>query len=71
MIKNMYTNWNYIRVIRLVLGLIVMIQAVYTKNYLFLLPGILFTGMALLNTSFCGSNGCAVPQSENKISKEN
>ncbi|HLF53260.1 hypothetical protein [Flavobacterium sp.] len=70
MIKNIYTNWNYIRVIRLVLGVIVMIQAVYTKTYLFLIPGILFTGMALFNTSCCGSNGCAIPKSENKKQQE-
>lgn len=70
MIHNIYTNWNYIRVIRLVLGIIVLIQAVYTTTYLFLIPGILFTGMALFNTSCCGSNGCAIPKSENEKQQE-
>jgi hypothetical protein len=55
----MLTNWSFIRAIRFVLGIIVILQALFTENYLFLIPGFLFTGC-------CGSNGCAIPKSKKK-----
>ncbi|MDD2820014.1 MAG: hypothetical protein PHW29_02000 [Flavobacterium sp.] len=64
MLNTMFTNWSFIRAIRLILGIIVISQAIFTKNYLFVIPGVLFTGMALFNTGCCGSNGCAIPKSK-------
>lgn len=66
MLNTMFTNWSFIRAIRLVLGIIVILQALFTENYLFLIPGVLFTGMALFNAGCCGSNGCAIPKSKKK-----
>ncbi len=54
-------GWNFMRVLRLVVGLIVVVQAVITKDILFGTLGGLFTLMPLLNIGCCGSAGCNVP----------
>jgi hypothetical protein len=51
-------NWNFIRIIRLIVGIIIIIEAVTSKNYILAIPGVFFAGMAVLNSSCCNNGNC-------------
>ena len=55
------TNWTFMRVLRLGLGLAVLAQAVIAKDVLFALLGLAFTAMPVFNIGCCGTGGCYVP----------
>lgn len=56
---NLVNNWNVIRLIRLALSIIIIVQAVQIHDVLFGLFGSFFLYQALSNTGCCGVNGCA------------
>ncbi|MBK9792076.1 MAG: hypothetical protein IPP60_02985 [Sphingobacteriales bacterium] len=56
---NLVNNWNVIRLIRLALSIIIIVQAVQIHDVLFGLFGTFFLYQALSNTGCCGVNGCA------------
>lgn len=58
------SNWTIIRVIRLLLGLAVIVQAVVLKDTLLGVAGLLFSSMALFNRGCCGQAGCATTAKE-------
>jgi len=60
-----FSNWNIIRFLRLGIGLVILIQAVMAADIMFGLIGLLFTGMAVFNTSCCGAGACAAPPAKN------
>jgi len=49
------------RIIRLLAGIAIIIQAIANKDAVFGMAGILFTIMALFNTGCCGTGGCYSP----------
>jgi hypothetical protein len=55
---NILHNWNFMRVLRLLIGLAIMVQAVAARDLLFGLAGLLFSGMAVFNMACCGMGGC-------------
>jgi hypothetical protein len=59
-----FSNWNIIRFLRLGIGLVILVQAVMASDIVFGLIGLLFTGMAVFNTSCCGAGACAAPASK-------
>ena len=65
-IYNLTNNWNLIRLIRLALSIIIIVQAVQLRDMLFGAFGTFFLYQALTNTGYCGSNGCA-PSTTQKI----
>lgn len=54
-------NWTFVRALRLLLGLAVIVQAVVLKDTLLGVAGLLFSSMALFNRGCCGQAGCAIP----------
>ena len=64
--KVLVNDWNVMRVIRLALGILVIIQSISEKNYMLTVAGGLFAFLALINVGCCGANGCAVNTRENK-----
>ncbi|HJV19713.1 MAG TPA: hypothetical protein VJ552_07505 [Sediminibacterium sp.] len=54
-------NWTFMRALRLVLGIIIVVEAVMAKEVVFGLVGVFFSGMALLNTGCCGTGACYTP----------
>lgn len=52
-------NWDLFRMIRLGLGLLILVQAIVTKDVTSGLIGLLFTAMPLLNIGCCSTMGCA------------
>jgi hypothetical protein len=60
-----FSNWNFMRFLRLVLGVIIIIQAVIAKEWAIVVLGVAFTAMPIFNVGCCGAGGCA-PNSTNK-----
>ena len=67
---NLLNNWNVIRVIRLVLSVIIMAQAIQIHDALFGFLGCFFMYQALSNTGCCGVNGCASAIQKNTDNSE-
>jgi hypothetical protein len=60
MLKNLLQNWNFMRIIRLVIGGYALIEAYKGQDTLMGLLGFVLVGMAMLNVG-CGEQGCGVP----------
>ena len=64
-------NWNFVRVLRLLIGLAIIVQAIVAADLLFGFLGLIFTAMALFNAACCGVGACASPAPKSKsASKE-
>lgn len=68
--KNYFRNWNFMRVLRLALGIIVIVQGIEAKEWLLVGLGSLFSLMPLMNIGCCCTAGCNVPAPKNKKSTE-
>ncbi len=53
-------NWNFMRIIRLGLGLMVTIQSIQYGEYWFALVGVLLSGLAVMDMG-CASGACSAP----------
>ena len=51
-------SWNFIRLFRLVIGLVIIAQGVQVQEWFVVGLGILFTLLPLFNISTCGVGGC-------------
>ena len=60
--QGIFSNWNFMRAIRLVLGIFIIVQSIVVKDWAIGLLGILFTAMPLFNIGCCGTSGCTVPR---------
>lgn len=61
--KNYFRNWNIIRLLRLLVGIFVMIQAIISGEWIFVFLGGLFALMPLMNVG-CRTSGCQIPQTK-------
>ena len=52
--------WDWLRIVRLIIGISVIFQALYLRSGMLIAAGIMLTGMALMNMG-CGVNGCSTP----------
>lgn len=59
------SGWGFTRIVRLVLGVVILIQAFQMGDAIFALLGSLFFGQAVLGVGCCGPQGCGVPMSKN------
>ena len=58
-------NINIPRIIRLVFGVLIILQAIDVKQWLLAIPGVFLILLAVFNKG-CGTNGCAVPYERNR-----
>ncbi|ASU36408.1 hypothetical protein [Mucilaginibacter xinganensis] len=58
--KAILSNWSFSRALRMVMGIVILYQAITTGEILIGLAGLLFTAMAVFNAGCCGSE-CYVP----------
>ncbi len=70
--STLLTNWNLLRVIRLVLGVMIGMQAIATTDWLAGMIAGIFLFQVATNTGCCGVNGCntnyqAGPVSEKEV----
>ena len=54
-------GWNFMRILRLVLGMAILVQGIMDGHWMFIFLGILLSAMPLLNAGCCSSAGCSVP----------
>ena len=59
------TNWNFFRVLRLIIGLAIIVEAIMMKDTALGAAGLAFSLMAIFNTSCCGMNNCNTPNRYN------
>jgi hypothetical protein len=59
--STLFTNWHLVRILRLVFGIFVLVQAVTMRDTLAGMISALFLYQAFTNTGCCGASGCAVP----------
>lgn len=49
-------SWGWMRIIRLVLGVIIVIQGIMMKEWLYMILGGFFTLFAIMNVGCCGTS---------------
>lgn len=60
--SQLLSQWGFARIIRLVLGIVVLIQGVQAASFMLAVFGALFILQGLLNAGCCGANGCGIPR---------
>ena len=58
--KAILQRWNFMRILRLGLGIAILVQGIVAKETMTMVLGVIFGGMALANIGCCGTNGCAI-----------
>ncbi|MEP7237054.1 MAG: hypothetical protein ABI685_04290 [Ferruginibacter sp.] len=59
--QTILSNWNFIRLLRLGVGIAILVQAIIVRDILFAFLGLIFTAMPVFNIGCCGTQGCYVP----------
>ncbi|SDD03379.1 hypothetical protein [Niabella drilacis] len=59
------SSWSRIRLLRLVAGLLIILAAIQTKEWLLMTGGVVLSAMALLNTGCCSTSSCNRPAPQN------
>jgi len=59
---SLLNQWHFLRIFRLIIAIAIIIQAVFTKEWIIGIVGVLFAVMALFNVGCCGVNGCKTTQ---------
>lgn len=62
-------NWTFMRGLRLLLGVVVLIQSIIATDFLLGTMSLFLIAMAVFNFGCCGSNGCGVNFNKNKSNK--
>jgi len=57
-------TWNFMRLLRLALGMFIFIQGIIAKDWAFITMGGIFAALPLLNMG-CGSGTCTPPKNSN------
>lgn len=61
MLQTLLRNWTAMRLIRLVLSIIIIVQSVTANDTAMAFAGVFLLLMAVANIGCCGANGCATP----------
>lgn len=59
--QSLFTNWHFMRWLRLVLGIFIAIQAVQMQDTFSGFIAVFFLFQAVTNTGCCGTKNCALP----------
>lgn len=65
-----FKNWNFSRILRLVLGVAIIVQAYYAKDVFMGFMGVLFTAMPVFNVGCCATGNCSTPTVRKTEDKE-
>ncbi|SDG35653.1 hypothetical protein [Epilithonimonas hungarica] len=66
MIQNILKNWNFVRLLRLAMGIFLVVEAVKSGMWILVAVGAVFVAMPLLNIGCCTTGNCSVPISKSK-----
>lgn len=64
--KKLLSNWDCMRIFRLVLGIMAIAYAFFAKNYFFIALGGLLLFQAAVNLSCCGTQSCGSHKNKEK-----
>jgi len=67
--ETIFGNWNFMRLLRLGLGICIAVQAVETLSLFSGAVAVFFIFQAITNTGCCATNGCAVPMKKSSSNK--
>ena len=67
--QTLLTNWNFMRFLRLGIGIYIAVQAIATQSAFSGVVAVFFIYQAVSNTGCCGSNGCALPIKKSNTDK--
>lgn len=68
--ETIFNNWNFMRWLRLALGIYIAVQAVETLSIFSGVVAVFFIFQAITNTGCCGTSGCAMPIKKNGPNKK-
>jgi hypothetical protein len=69
--NRLLNNWSFPRIIRLIIGIIIIIEAIYSKDVLIGALGLFFTSMAVFSFGCCAVGGCYSPPKNALENNEN
>jgi uncharacterized membrane protein len=65
------SKWSFVRLLRLVLAVIIIVQGIITKQTALIFVGVLLATTAIFNVGCCGGENCAVkPKKPTQPNKE-
>lgn len=66
--KNYFRNWNFMRLLRLAMGILIIVQGFMDNQWMFVALGGLFSLMPFLNIGCYGTSSCSIslPKSDKK-----
>lgn len=67
--ETLFTDWNFMRILRLGLGIYISVQAVETQSMISAMFAVFLLFQAITNTGCCGSKSCSVPIKKNNSDK--
>jgi len=59
-------HWNFARVVRLLIGLLILWQSIMNRDGLMISMAVFFTSMALFTTGCCGVGNCTTDIDKNQ-----
>ncbi|MFZ4056896.1 MAG: hypothetical protein ACOYKE_02105 [Ferruginibacter sp.] len=70
MFKSITQHWNFMRALRLAMGIFIVVQGIEVKDTLFAIAGGVFALMALFNMGCCATGNCSVPANKIKSTEK-
>lgn len=67
--KRLITGWHFVRLLRLVLGVAILVQGILARDVTSMVLGALFVLMAVVNVGCCGAKGCSVSTMSDNITR--
>ena len=64
--KRIFKNWNFIRLLRLAMGLAIIYQGIISRQWIFVFLGGVFTLLPIVNIGCGGTNSCDLDRENNK-----
>jgi hypothetical protein len=68
--KMIFSNWTFMRFLRLGMGIVIIVQAFMVKDMIFGFLGLLLTAMPVFNIGCCGTQGCYIPPAKATENKD-
>ena len=66
----MLKNWNFMRFLRLAMGIFIIAQGVVLHQWMYVIFGVFFSAMPILNIGCCANNNCNTNTKLNKKDKK-
>ena len=61
-----FSSWDFFRLFRLLLGVIILTEAIGRSDIMLGIFAFIFSAMAVFNMGCCGSSGCYTPNQRNR-----